>query len=139
MTERDFETQLDLDPSRWDVRSVFADWLDEQGEDMRAAGQRWQAECRKAAMKREPGPTPHVGKCLWWSAPHEGDRRPYAIPAPLFCAMTLYPRGGLGRGNQYHGGKRVLWFRFRVQAELCLARGLNELRALLGERQATLF
>lgn len=38
-TEDDFQRGLDADPFDWQLRLVFADWLDEQG-DPRAAGYR---------------------------------------------------------------------------------------------------
>lgn len=47
-TEDDFQAKLDADPSDWQTRLVFADWLEERG-DARAEGyralavRRWQA------------------------------------------------------------------------------------------------
>jgi len=47
MTEPHFEFLLDRNPSDWDTRLLYADWLEEQGLNVRANGQRWQARERK--------------------------------------------------------------------------------------------
>jgi uncharacterized protein (TIGR02996 family) len=49
MTESHFESILDRNPSDWITRLLYADWLEEQGEHVRAKGQRWQAKERKFA------------------------------------------------------------------------------------------
>lgn len=45
-TEDDFQAALDADPSDWQTRVVFADWLDERG-DSRAEGYRALGKLRK--------------------------------------------------------------------------------------------
>jgi uncharacterized protein (TIGR02996 family) len=47
MTESHFESILDQNPSDWDTRLLYADWLEEQGQHIRANGQRWQAKWEK--------------------------------------------------------------------------------------------
>ncbi len=44
MDRNDFETLLADTPEDWDLRAIFADWLEEQGDDKEAAAQRWQVE-----------------------------------------------------------------------------------------------
>lgn len=44
MSVRDhFESLLDQNPADWTTRIIYADWLEENGEPVLAAGQRWQA------------------------------------------------------------------------------------------------
>jgi uncharacterized protein (TIGR02996 family) len=47
MTESHFETILNSNPSDWDTRFFYSDWLAEQGLNVRANGQRWQAVNKK--------------------------------------------------------------------------------------------
>jgi len=48
VTDRDaFERALDRRPNDWATRLVYADWLEENGEPVLAAGQRWQARYKK--------------------------------------------------------------------------------------------
>lgn len=42
-----FEHQLSLEPDDWTTRSIFADFLEDQGESALAVGQRWQAANKK--------------------------------------------------------------------------------------------
>lgn len=43
-TQADFESHLEQHPDDWQFRLVYADWLVEHGEPIRANGQRWQVE-----------------------------------------------------------------------------------------------
>lgn len=45
---RDWRTAIEADPLDWERRAVFADWLDEHGDPVRAFGQRWQATEKKS-------------------------------------------------------------------------------------------
>lgn len=47
MTIADWYTLIEANPADWDQRLVFSDWLAEQGENVLANGQRWQAQKRK--------------------------------------------------------------------------------------------
>jgi uncharacterized protein (TIGR02996 family) len=51
MTESHFESILDQNPSDWDTRYQYADWLEEQGQQVRANGQRWQAVNKKRPLR----------------------------------------------------------------------------------------
>lgn len=51
-TEDDFQRGLDADPTDWQLRLVFADWLDEQG-DPRAAGYRELGRLRRNPLATE--------------------------------------------------------------------------------------
>ena len=42
-------------PDDWDQRRMFADWLEENGHDVLAAGQRWQAENKKHPQCKDSG------------------------------------------------------------------------------------
>jgi uncharacterized protein (TIGR02996 family) len=43
----DFQTHLEQSPDDWEMRLVYADWLEERGESIQANGQRWQVEHKK--------------------------------------------------------------------------------------------
>lgn len=53
MQQHEFEAALDQNPHDWDLRRVYADWLDEQGQPAYAFGQRWMA-ARKLAQPELP-------------------------------------------------------------------------------------
>jgi hypothetical protein len=42
-----WETQLDADSTNWDLRRIYADWLEERGEVWAAVAQRWMADNEK--------------------------------------------------------------------------------------------
>lgn len=51
MTEQGFQTHLEQSPDDWEMRLVYADWLEERRESIRANGQRWQVENGKRPDK----------------------------------------------------------------------------------------
>ena len=44
LTLEDWYVQIEQNPIDWELRSVFADWLEDQGETTLALGQRWQVK-----------------------------------------------------------------------------------------------
>jgi uncharacterized protein (TIGR02996 family) len=80
-SEADFQAALTEDPNDWQTRLVFADWLDERG-DERADGYRAMGMLRLR---------PHaMGTRNWWTA--EGDGNPYYnhLPRDWFAAVAGY-------------------------------------------------
>ena len=63
-TESDFQTALDADPTDWQTRLVFADWLEEQG-DSRVAGYRRMGELRVSVIKYQSIPIDKSGRWGW--------------------------------------------------------------------------
>lgn len=62
-TEQDFHAKLDADPSDWQTRLVFADWLDDQG-DVRAEGYRALARGRHRTDTTSGGGV--ISAFHWW-------------------------------------------------------------------------
>ena len=52
MTRDDFEHKLDNNPEDWELRLIYADWLEEQGDNF-AETQRWMAEHQKCAFQNK--------------------------------------------------------------------------------------
>lgn len=79
MTRDDWERQLDSDPSDTVTRSVYADWLEDHGEPVAAACQRW--------MVRE-GKWPTIGT-HWHSDAHSWDwwKQWSTFDLPLHCFL----------------------------------------------------
>lgn len=53
--DQHFERMLDADPRDWDTRLVYADWLEENGHEWRAASQRWMVAEQLAPDLRPTG------------------------------------------------------------------------------------
>ncbi len=51
MNLADFQNHLDANPMDWEIRLVFADFLDGAGDPVGANGQRWQVEKRAVSKK----------------------------------------------------------------------------------------
>ena len=73
-------TQIEEAPDDWELRLQFADWLEENGEPVLAAGQRWQVEHKRSpSLRRVP-----VGAMYWiWKRG--------TLPQELFERMALHP------------------------------------------------
>ena len=69
MTRDAFEERLELNPANWDLRLIYADYLDDLGEHILAYGQRWQAREEKFAYKMIYGDKSSV-EYLFWNASH---------------------------------------------------------------------
>lgn len=57
-TEADFLKAIEANPVDWNLRLVYADFLEELGDSIGARGQRWQAEHRKTS-KDSSAPKSH--------------------------------------------------------------------------------
>jgi len=81
-TEEDFWRALEADPADWDLRLVFADWLEDHGEEVLAAGQRWQAHARQK-------PDPNFGSYWSWFRldEEESKRLRYHLDPDLFAFL----------------------------------------------------
>lgn len=51
MTLEDWYQEIEKSPHDWDLRRVFSDWLEEQGLEVLARGQRWQIEHRRCPLR----------------------------------------------------------------------------------------
>ena len=89
-TEDDFQRALDADPEDWQTRLVFADWLDERG-DERAEGYRALGRLRLCPFVENVG--------YWWTTlgrgllPVSGVRaNGCTLPVDWFALIELSPR-----------------------------------------------
>lgn len=103
--EHTFEALLDEYPHDWEMRLVYADWLDEIGETVKANGQRWQAMERKTP-KRSNGVT------AWYWLDSKWEH--FAIPAAALIPNHLC-------GSPKHRTKVYSIFETRQDAEAELA------------------
>lgn len=84
--EQDFERQLDADPHDWEQRLIYADWLEERGEMVRANGQRWQGLNERGSKATDSGRRP-----VWLSDAVKiySNSFPYeCVPHACVIAMT---------------------------------------------------
>ena len=80
MTQEDWEAQLDKSPDDWDLRLVYADWLEEEGLQDLAGAQRWLAREQKH---------PRGANVIWWHPyPNLEPNQSFRIPDAL---MELLP------------------------------------------------
>lgn len=79
-----FESRLDENPADWDTRRVYADWLEERGDDRLAAAQRWMAANEKhcSALGEPAGYSWHAFPKL---------AVPYRIPDKLVERLPTHP------------------------------------------------
>lgn len=118
-TLEDWYRHLEEHPDDWECRLVLADWLDDQGLDVLAAGQRWQAREHARPM----------GGTHWYNAEHYRAGKdqlppgPEDLPRETFLAMKQPPeerREGRADWNA--------WWRqcsCMAQAERALAEALH--------------
>jgi hypothetical protein len=86
------QAALDANPADWPLRGVLADRLEELGDEIAAAGQRWQAKFEKHPLfDRHQELYPHWleggGGWLWFMNPY-GERY-HANLGPLVCNFLL--------------------------------------------------
>ena len=65
MTLSDWYAMIEANPADWDQRLVFSDWLEQQGEDVLANGQRWQVEHEGHFGELISGNTSHHSLTMW--------------------------------------------------------------------------
>ena len=111
-----FLLALEADPSDALSRLAYADWLEEQGYDARAACLRWTA---RAGKRPSPANIKSAGACLWWAKddPSVLSRRPeishrHRLPEALYRATAAL-------SDDEDSGASV-YFRTRRDAELAL-------------------
>lgn len=70
----EFERGLDAEPENWNLRLVYADWLDEHGDQELAFAQRWMAKYQKRPsdnqIMRRPGEPMNYypNSWMWWES-----------------------------------------------------------------------
>ena len=69
-----FEQQLDLNPANFQLRAIYADWLEEQGDEAAAYCQRWMVKYKKRPLS--------IVDWWWIWAKHDPTwrNRYYALP-----------------------------------------------------------
>ena len=111
--------QIEEAPDDWELCLQFADWLEENGEPILAAGQRWQAKNQKRPLeddKRSPR--------FLWLRTDEKWKREIQVPEDIFSVMA-------------HEGVFVIGFDTLQEAELALAEALEKSREnWLGQPEA---
>ncbi len=135
MQDRDaFEAALDETPDDWNLRLIYADWLDEHGDQSLARAQRWMAEHERMPLigpdallrmlgVRQPANT--LGRCWEWWVYGEGVS---GVGRDLFRRIpTPY---STVRGQGYCSTESRDWlsyleFETRRDAEAALAAGLD--------------
>lgn len=104
-------------PSDWDLRLVFADWLEDHDEPELAQGQRWQVEHRRRPERIQPG----NGLAWCWFLGTPGVPRLAHLDSELFETLVQLHLGRYG----------VVWLDFFIleEAERGLAQALSQLQA----------
>jgi uncharacterized protein (TIGR02996 family) len=116
VTAADFERQLGRNPKDWPLRLVYADWLDEQGDQELARAQRWMA-------KRERCPVIGMGFTIGWA-----DYTAFKEPADLSqIPKRVLARMKGGTLAKFSDGTKLRKYRTRRAAERDLARALAAL------------
>lgn len=83
-TKEQFLQMIETHPLDWELKGVFADWLEEQGENDLAGTFRWCVQNRQ-----HPLPTP--SKSYFWLDLH-GDR---VLSEDIHCLLTCQPEDGI--------------------------------------------
>lgn len=101
-TEDDFQAALDANPSDWQTRLVFADWLQDRG-DMRAEGYRALGVRRlRPTVAREPVPELNA----WWAyGPYAGTE--CCLPDDWWRLVTGSTRATASDGLLYYDTRRA--------------------------------
>jgi uncharacterized protein (TIGR02996 family) len=106
-TAEDFEAQLDANDQDWELRMVYADWLDEQGDSELARAQRWMVKhgCYPYGPNRV--------KC-WANFSVNSNEDRSKLPDPVWAVVREFK--GMGsiqispygdREYRYYGPRRV--------------------------------
>jgi uncharacterized protein (TIGR02996 family) len=150
MTESYFESILDRNPADWDTRLLYADWLEEQGQHVRANGQRWQARERKFAnslyYRRNDDGLINYWADKFYAEKHDiGNRHiPHDVWALMSCGLMFYWTDKFYAEKHDIGNRHIphdVWasmpcdpenklfmhknYNTRQLAEIALAEGLN--------------
>lgn len=114
-----FEHQLSMEPDDWTTRSIFADFLDDQGESILADGQRWQVANNKHPVLL---PSNSVSIDLYGTVRRKGSychRWIVIFESEATAPYELTPEAWNNNLCSYHGG--------RIMAEQLLAARIREL------------
>jgi uncharacterized protein (TIGR02996 family) len=120
MTENEFEFLLAINQTDWNTRVIYADWLEEQGEHVRANGQRWQAKNKKHPRKwdKHNDTTLQAIKNLWFWFDDQIDDWANCLPQHIFIEIGFqFPHSGY---------KDFRFYRTCKNAEIDLALGLQK-------------
>lgn len=87
MKIKDWENQLDLEPENWELRLVYADWLNDHGYSRREACQRWMVQHRRRSYYY--GHNQQIIKRQWSDDTHNKDQYLSHLPNHVFVAMRM--------------------------------------------------
>jgi uncharacterized protein (TIGR02996 family) len=122
MILQDWQDALAQKPHDWDLRLVFADWLDDQGDEtsqVLARGQRWQAQHHRVPVfLKDYQPLPWS----WFDKSSSSTRDFEDLEPPLF--RRVFPLG-----TPYQDRDYVVDFASLAEAEWALALALEALQA----------
>jgi uncharacterized protein (TIGR02996 family) len=139
-----FRARLDESPEDWDLRRVYADWLDEQGRAEEATGQRWQADRKlrpatdddynASQLRANSSVDPHLG-AIWGNFETLGEgTESWSRQEGLPMAMLPNEVFALIKSDSKHHMGKLAWaqkiwrYFLRVaDAEAALAQALAQL------------
>lgn len=125
-TEEAMSKGLDEDPNDWSLRAIYADWLEEQGRDGEAAGQRWMIQHKKRPFRPQYSGVMTTNGARWWWY-NLANRRPHSdglyedpwsdLPEDLFRKLIKGPPDSESYLSQT--------YRLRQRAEKALFKALG--------------
>lgn len=133
MTEQHFQTHLEQSPNDWGARLVYADWLEERGESIRANGQRWQVENGKHAQLGYVASKPpreaeeaEDETFNWWNAPkYRWTPLKWQVSIEIFG--FLWDSNKAWTGDFRRQSDSWVGFKTRQTSETALANALHKL------------
>ena len=88
MTRDAFQQILEATPDAWETRLIYADFLDDIGEHVLAAGQRWQAREKKCALIVPLSTGSLVKRYMWFDEPILGPTGNENISGKIFLQLA---------------------------------------------------
>ena len=117
MNDVGFHEKLDQRPDDWDLRLIYADWLEQQERPEEAFTQRWMAKYKKAPwFHGESHPTPYG----WVQG--TDTMKPFVLSLAIHVLLP---------GPYQHWPHYSKWYESLVQAESALQVALTAMRKLL--------
>lgn len=127
-TREQFEERLSLNPKAWDLRKVYADWLEDNSEPELAYAQRYMAAEQKC-------PINYFGSPSWaWSVSDKDWEHPHYVGKPVAAVLLKRVPGAVHYGvKERYGG--LVSYRSRQEAEAGLAQALSRLHRQAPKRR----
>ena len=115
---------LIANPDDWEYRLIYADWLDEQGDEVAANGQRWQVVSEKYPEEIEDAGVTTFD--FWSEVQSEGENETTVLAQMVIDAMEHGTNRWSGRPMSFREHYTM------QEAELALAKSLHELGIVAG-------